>query len=411
MDQTEILFLEALKQAIRNRQALTDQELSGAEWRRIFHLASIHDVLPLIINACYQNHSLSEQQALRDHIIKRARMIAVRQAQKTGDFLLLYQEMNEAGLKPLVMKGILCRNLYETPELRPSSDEDMLIFPWQIEKYNEFLLNNGFRLLDEDTDLEKADEVSYANPENHLYLEIHKFLFPLDAKAYTDLNALFSVLEERVTETIYHVPIKTFGYTDHLLYMICHAYKHVLYSGIGIRQICDIGLFTEKYYEQIDWERIFTSCDIYRIKNFFGAILNICINYLGFAFSADSFKEYINLGSINELPLLKDILSGGLYGVADEDRLHSSTMTLEVVSAQREGRKSRGLIKTIFPERSYMETKFSYVKKNKWLLPAAWAQRGYQYLSARSKKKVNPTKTIEIGNNRIKLLRSYNIID
>lgn len=408
MDEMEILFLDVLKHAIRNQKAEIAQQLTGSQWRQLFHLANIHDVLPLVINSVYQNPGLDEFDSLRNQMIKKGRQKAIFQAQRSSDFVLLYSHLAEAGLKPLVMKGIICRNLYETPELRPSTDEDMLIFPWQINKYHEVLTMNGFRLTDEDTDLEKEDEVSYTNLANHLYLELHKYLFPTDAKAYGDLNTLFTVLEDRVSETIYGVPIKTFGYTDHLLYMICHAYKHVLYSGIGIRQICDIGLFAEKFHDQIDWERIITSCSIFRIDQFFSAIMKICSLYLGINPEGKSLTE---LDEIDEVPLLEDILSGGLYGVADEDRLHSSTMTLEVVSAQREGRISKGLLRTIFPTRSYMESKYSYVKKNKWLLPVAWIQRGSQYLSDRSRKKVNPSKTIQIGNNRIKLLKKYNIID
>lgn len=408
MEKTESLFLYVLRHAIRNQKIKLTEELTDTEWRQFFHLASIHDVLPLIVNSLYNGEDQPPFTGTRKALIKRACRLAVYQAQKSGDFALLYQKMLEEGLKPLVMKGIICRNLYDTPELRPSSDEDMLIFPWQIDKYHDFLTMNGFRLMDGDTDLDKADEVSYINDSTHLYLEVHKYLFPNDAKAYGDLNGLFSVLESRITERIYNTEFRTFGYTDHLLYMICHAYKHVLYSGIGIRQICDIGLFIEKFQDQIDWERIYTSCTIFRIDQFFGAILNICTRHLVIAIKSENQSGY---ETVNELPLLKDILSGGLYGVADEDRLHSSTMTLEVVTAQREGRKSKGLIKTVFPSRSYMQTKYPYLKKNKWLLPIAWAQRGHQYLSNRSLKRVNPTKTIEIGNQRIKLLKEYNIID
>ena len=86
-------------------------------------------------------------------------------------------------------------------------------------------------------------------------------------------------------------------------------------------------------------------------------------------------------------------------------------MTLEVVSAQREGRRAKGLIKSLFPGRAYMETKFPYLKTKRWMLPVAYFQRTQQYLSKSSKSRVNPAKTIEIGNNRIKLLKKYNIID
>ena len=46
--------------------------------------------------------------------------------------------------------------------------------------------------------------------------------------------------------------------TDHLLYLILHALKHFLYSGFGIRQVCDIALFSERYRDEIDWSRVKT---------------------------------------------------------------------------------------------------------------------------------------------------------
>ena len=144
MDKVESLFLRALSSAIRNVKIDISDELTNAEWRQFFHLATIHDVLPLIINSVYQCESLKPYEVLTQRMIRRGRIISINQAQKTADFALLYQQMNEEGLKPLVMKGIICRNLYETPELRPSTDEDLLIFPWQIEKYHDFLMNNGF---------------------------------------------------------------------------------------------------------------------------------------------------------------------------------------------------------------------------------------------------------------------------
>lgn len=38
--------------------------------------------------------------------------------------------------------------------------------------------------------------------------------------------------------------------TDHLLCLLCHAYKHFLYAGFGIRHVCDIGIFAEPDLER-----------------------------------------------------------------------------------------------------------------------------------------------------------------
>lgn len=411
MKKTQVLFLDALKHSLKNEKTDWQDDISITEWQEIFHLAIIHEVLPLIMETVYENKSLQSYEGMRDTMINQSRMITISQAKRTAEFIILYQNMLENNLKPLVMKGIICRNLYPNPAQRPSLDEDLLIFSYQIDQYHSFLLKNGFHLVDKDTDIHKADEVSYKNNDTHLYLELHKYLFPLNAAAYGDLNSLFSVLDEKKTETIHQTNIRTFGATDHLLYMICHAYKHFLYSGIGIRQICDIALYCKAFDQELDWDKIYESCRLFRIDQFLKAVIKICEIYLGLDPLSCSCSKVWNVNDIDEKPLLEDILSGGLYGTADENRIHSSTMTLEVVSAQKQGRKPRSLMKSLFPPISYMQRRYSYVNDNKILLPFAWIQRGIEYYHRQTAKKTNPAKTIEIGNGRIGLMRKYGIID
>lgn len=49
------------------------------------------------------------------------------QVSRTALFLSDEKELAQLGVQPLVMKGIVCRNLYPKPDLRPSGDEDLLI--------------------------------------------------------------------------------------------------------------------------------------------------------------------------------------------------------------------------------------------------------------------------------------------
>lgn len=410
MKKTYLLFLEALQNALEDKKTNWGNEVSIDDWRALYRLSTIHDVVPLFAHTVYQCDSLVRNPKYKSMFLSQARTITIKQALKSASFAVLYQEMLKENLKPLVMKGIICRSLYPEPEQRPSFDEDLLIFPWQIQKYHLFFKSHGFDLVNSDIDIEKVDEISYQNKKLALYLEVHKYLFPSRSSAFGDLNSLFNILEDRQNELIYGTAFRTFGYTDHLLYIICHAYKHFLYSGFGIRQICDILMFTKSYGNLIDWERIYESCRIFRMDRFLIAIFRICEKYLGLNRNNYAYKE-IWSDDINEESLLLDILSGGLYGAADEDRLHSSTMTLEVVSAQNEGRKARSLVKVLFPGLDYIKQKYPYLKRKKWLLPIAWIQRGFDYLERKHKRGISPSKTIEIGNNRVKILREYHIID
>lgn len=53
----------------------------------------------------------------------------MQQTVQTSEFMPLNQKLQAAGITPLVVKGIICRNLYPRPDHRRSGDGDVLI--WQ----------------------------------------------------------------------------------------------------------------------------------------------------------------------------------------------------------------------------------------------------------------------------------------
>lgn len=400
MKDSEIVFLSILKNAVRGRKTENTETYTIRQWAGLCHLAEIHHVLPLFAEGVYE----VIDETMRDSLVESAVRETIRQASRTAEFIQFYKYIGNHGLKPLVMKGIICRNLYPEPEQRASVDEDLLIDPDEIDQYDEVFREYGL-FTEEGTDIHNLHEITYRSLEKNLYIEVHRYPFAPDS-AFKDLNALF---EERksVSERIYGIDIYALNPTDHILYMICHAYKHFLYSGIGIRQMCDIALFCEQYRNEIDWNKIYDSCRKYNIHQYTAGILRLCFNYLGMSFMPEPFKDT----EVDEVPMLEDILDGGLYGASDMNRLHSSTLTLEAVSAQQDGRKNSGLMKSLFPPVDYLEGKYEYLQDKPWLLPIAWGQRIHKYMKERKGKQVNPAKSIEIGRQRIELLKKYGIIE
>ena len=398
------VFLEILRSIIhKDKYTETDEEIL-LYLKEVLRLSSIHMIYPLVVDALYNIYP-KRMEEYKNRAINQT----VNQASRTASFLLLYQRMQEEGLSPIVMKGIVCRNLYEQPETRLSVDEDLLINPEEIYKYHKFLLKQGFHLTDEDITIDTADEISYQNKDNHLYLEVHKHPFAPDDDIFSDLNEMFVNREEPVTIPIYGVDIKTLDYTGHLLYMVCHAYKHLIYSGIGIRQLCDMTLFAETYGKHIDWERIVTSLKKYNLILLGEALLKICVDHLGMDTEKAGCSNLYALCEVDVKPLLADILSGGIYGAQDENRLHSANMTLSAVSAKKQGKKNSGLKQSLFPSYEYIANNYPYLKNNRLLLPFAWIQRILTYLK-NPNKTIKPGKSLEIGKQRIELLKKYKII-
>ena len=214
------------------------------------------------------------------------------------------------------------------------------------------------------------------------------------------------MLGRTIDTFIYGVPVRTLAPTDHLLYLICHAYKHFLYGGVGIRQICDICIMAEKWNEGIDWEKVRNKCETIHILKYAAGLFRIGERYLECQMP-DIFKDI----SVNPDPLLEDVLTGGLYGVSDINRAHSAIMTLNAVAADRAGKKKKGVVNSIFLPLRSMSSKYLYLRKFPFLLPIAWLQRVVGYISElRHQRHVDFSRTIQIGRKRIDLLREYDII-
>ena len=183
-------------------------------------------LLPMIYESIRQ---CPDWQILPPQVDLQIRMSVVRaaaqQAAGTQRFLKLYEEMREIGLTPLVVKGIVCRNLYPNPDERISSDEDLYVSEEQLGRIRDFLMGNGFIYEDEGKPEEHMNEFTYRRKDG-LYLEVHRRLFSKDSSAYGDWERFFSHAHERKTKIrIQNTDLYSMNETDHFFYLICHAYN------------------------------------------------------------------------------------------------------------------------------------------------------------------------------------------
>ena len=66
-----------------------------------------------------------------------------------------------------------------------------------------------------------------------------------------------------------------------------HMLKHYLYSGFGIRLLCDFVLYLKRYEKEIDFSRIHQWCKASRISHLYEIILKTCRLYLDLPASID----------------------------------------------------------------------------------------------------------------------------
>ena len=414
MNKIDVVFLEIIKNAVNGKKTETVPELSKDEWQQLFILAEKHSLLPLFYESVYNLQQLKTLDAPFVFAAKKKVMNQVlMQTVRTGEFLSLYKKLRQNDIKAIVIKGITLRNLYPKPDHRPSSDEDVLIEKEKYPECHKILEEFGMQTAENDEVREDSYEVPYRKNGSPLYIELHKYLFPPESEAYGDLNRFFEnafarASEEKVDGNI----IYTLNYTDNLFYLICHAFKHFLHSGFGIRQVCDIVTYANKYGKNIDWLWVYDNCSTINALYFAASIFKIGSKYLNFDIEKSAFSEEWQNIEVDEEAMLTDLISGGLYGASDMSRKHSSNITLDAVVAGKKGkRKANSVLLSLFPAKEKLENRYQYLKNRPYLLPLAWAERIVKYSKeTRIIKNNKAADSLKIGSERVELLRKYKII-
>ena len=395
---TERQFLHIAKAAVSGGEFPAE----NVDWPAVFALAGQQKLLPILFEAVRKTPAAAENAALFATVKQQVIGQVLHQTMRASEFADLYQKLRAAGLHPVVVKGQLCSRLYPLKDHRISADDDLYIPDAEFMACHEQLLANGLRTDTPADELASADEVSYTKKGSPLYIELHRHLFDSAEDAHDELNHFFTDINPVEMDGFLAMPPH-----EHLLYLLLHAYKHFVRSGIGARQFCDIGLWARSYHAEIDWQRLHEQCESVHAATFAAAAFRIAREYLGIEFDLPAPWD----GSIDAEPLLHDSLCGGVYGSNDLTRLHSSTVTLNAVKASRTGEKS-GVLRTVFPKRAYLERRYPYLKKRPYLLPVAWVQRIAHYASEKQSGTDNSASgSIKLAKERIELMKRYDIMD
>ena len=393
----ETQFLHIAKAAVSG----SDLPVEKMDWPAIFTLANQQKLLPILFEAVRKTPAAEENAAL--FAVTKQQVIGqvLNQTVRSAEFADLYRKLRSAGLHPVVVKGQLCSRLYPLKDHRISADDDLYIPDAEFMTCHEALLVNGLTTDTPADELPTADEVSYTKKDSPLYIELHRHLFDSSEDAHDELNHFFADLSPVEIDGFLAMPPH-----EHLLYLILHAYKHFVRSGIGLRQFCDIGLWARAYHAEIDWQRLHDQCASVHAATFTMAAFCIARDYLGIEFDLPAPWD----ASVDVEPLLHDTLCGGVYGSNDYTRLHSSTVTLNAVKASRTGEKS-SVLSTVFPKREYLEHRYPYLKKRPYMLPVAWVQRIAHYASEKQSGTDNSASgSIKLAKERIELMKRYDIM-
>lgn len=381
LSKEEKVFLGLLASAAHHT-SIANISLNVDEWKAVLLLAKRHNVLPMVFEKAAETEDFMKLFG-ESKVMMQVVAGLSKQAQRTKEFLLLYRKLQQEGLSPIVMKGIICRELYgEYCNHRPSGDEDILIRKEEFELIKKIFIENEYIPEEKYANItaeqmEAVQEITFQNKQNHLVVEVHINPTGYENDLRTKMNDYFvKVFDRSKTVCIDGVSVNTMNDTDHYLFLIFHAFRHFTVSGLGIRQVLDILLYEQKYDSKIDWNYIKTSLSEIGADGFFNDLRAIGNIYLGFDLPVIGKKKYPE-------ELLRDLLGNGVFGNGTQVQRVVAHAVGDAMTKRNEKKEStvKTVFYTLFPRKERMWRYYPELEKKPWLLPIRAVQRWVNFLN------------------------------
>ena len=399
MAKTEECLILALSAFLQ--QSKTCPDPAGTDVRELIGLCRGQHVLPMVYDAifdCPTVRNSPEAAGFRSLALAET----VSQTERSAQFSKIYTYLTEKGLRPLAVKGVLCRSVFPKGHLRTSSDEDILVSEKEFPAVVSALTEYGMEPSEE-----SGGEVCFTL--EGCRIEVHKSLFDTASPALSRLNAPFSDVHGAPVSYEVENGLTVWSMTPekHLLYLILHAYKHFIHSGFGIRQVCDVCLWAQRFADTTDWDGIFDTLESLDAAVFAKAVFSIGERLTGKKLPLGG---KWNAVTADPAPMLRDIMCGGGYGTRDRPRTHTATVTLNAVESESSG-TGKSFLSSFFPSREKLLSQYPVLSDKPYLLPAVWVKRLWGYgREAVCRRESDPAKTVKTAKDRLKLLKYYGII-
>lgn len=317
--------------------------LENIDYERLYKFSKAHSVVNIVCYALVKLNKLpQEYEAPFQRELKIGRAREATQEIETQE---LVQELEQRGIKYMLLKGSVMKHLYPLPDLRSMCDIDIQYDTAHKDELDGFMLERGYEVA----------EVSGTNGVNIAYMrkpfmniEFHGVLMDTDIPLY---NSYFGNNFER-TVPVQGCEVK-YSDEDFFVFMAAHLAKHYFLGGSGVRSLLDIWLYLRKK-PQLDKEYIFEELKKIKLDEFMNIMFGITDALFNSAVPTPQQESVIEY-----------IFSSGTYG------------TVKNLAAEnvKETSKFSYALKRFFPDRKFMSINYPIVKKCVLLLPLMWLVR------------------------------------
>ena len=276
----------------------------------------------------------------------------------------------------MLLKGMVIRKYYPSPELREMADNDILFDNKYSKEVYDFMTARGYK----SDDYNKGYHDEYLKPPAYNF-EMHRQLVsskerPKWYEYYKDVKSILIKDTNENRETAANSESNNtsnqfyFSDNDFYVYFIVHTYKHFLNSGMGLRTALDVYLYVSNLQEKLDFDYIeeqLKKLDAYDFEQTFRSIA-----FKMFDENLED-RKWWDLFDVKEQEMLSYVLDAGTYGNLENSVAHKMGYTKG--EKKKTSDKAKYIFRRLFPSMDTIEEFFPFFYKHKWAIPFLYIYR------------------------------------
>lgn len=279
MNNLEDYFFTLLRSALWSTPPTLSDTPNNDEWEEMFSISKEQTVTGIMLDAISK---LPEEQRPKTPLLLKwimtQRAIETQNERMNNALFCFISECREQNIEPYLLKGQSVAQNYPIPEHRICGDIDIYLEEEQFGEILKYFNSKGFQLEDEPNN--SHTETTYMG----FKVEIHKksatFYTKRLQKRYNEIIAQLLESEEQRID-INGKEFTVFPPLANALQLLSHMMRHMIFSGLGLRQVCDWVLFAYKYQKQIDKELFIRYTKELQLWETYKAVTAIATDYLG----------------------------------------------------------------------------------------------------------------------------------
>ena len=362
LDKTSEHLIGLISCALR-RAEVKAELLDGIDLAGLFVLARKHSVAAMVCMALEKTDVFEQAEPAVKKQWLDAKNKAVRKTMLLdAERQILMDEMENAGIWHMPLKGSILKDWYPKYGMREMSDVDILFDETKREQVKEIFLRHDYTV---HAFYESSHDVYFKPP-------IYNFEMHVALLGENDWEE-FATRYQGITQKLVQDENKKYRFhftpEDFYIYTLIHAYKHYSHHGTGVRTLADIYVMNRKIGPSMDWGYVKKEMESLGIEAF-----EKNSRALAERIFCDIPVSRVKL-TAEERIMLQYYMGAGTYG-SFESSINIFLRSMQAGTEPITGfTKFKYCMARLFPGREWCKDKYPFVYRNPCLLPCFWIWR------------------------------------